>query len=204
MAEGTGSITLDVQLQAGLDSRVFWYDVLDRTGRSFLQNVLVFFGAGVTITAVSWSSVLGSAALAALVSFVLAVSTATAVTSGNFLIDLVDRAVRTGAGSLAGAIPLTGSITDINWSDSLTIAGTAVLLSVLTSLASLNLGATKGLPTWAPVSQSIAAPATSTSNTVIFNSAVTPQDTAAAAAEIAQRASSSAESAQRAKGFEQG
>ena len=166
MAEGSGSITLDVQLQAGLDSRVFWYDVLDRTGKSFLHNVLVYFGAGVTITAVSWTSVLGSAALAALVSFVLAVSTATAVTSGNFLIDLVDRAVRTGAGSLAGAIPLTGSITDINWPEPLTIAGTAVLLSVVTSLVSLNLGATKGLPTWAPVSTGVAVPVINPTGTV--------------------------------------
>ncbi|MDF3308704.1 holin [Rhodococcus sp. T2V] len=134
-----------------LDTKAFWLDALDRAGRSFLQNVLVFFGAGVTIVSVSWTSLLGAAALAAVVSLILAVSTATAVTSGNFLVDLADRAVRTGAGSLAAAFPVTGSILDIDWPASLTIAGTAVLLSVVTSLLAENRGSAKGLPSLAPV-----------------------------------------------------
>jgi hypothetical protein len=144
------TVEATVELRS-LDSRAFWLDALDRAGRSFLQNVLVFFGAGVTIVSVSWTTLLGAAALAALVSLILAVSTATAVTSGNFLVDLADRAVRTGAGSLAAAIPVTGSITDIDWPSSLTIAGTTVLLSVVTSLLTENRGSAKGLPTLAPI-----------------------------------------------------
>ncbi|QDQ93692.1 hypothetical protein FND50_25010 [Rhodococcus sp. WB9] len=154
MAEEQNFIPVVVEAtvdMGSLDSRTFWLDALDRAGRSFLQNILVFFGAGVTIVSVSWSTLLGAAALAALVSLVLAVSTATAVTSGNFLVDLADRAVRTGAGSLAAAIPVTGSITDIDWPSSLTIAGTTVLLSVVTSLLTENRGPAKGLPTLAPV-----------------------------------------------------
>ncbi|EKT83033.1 holin class IV [Rhodococcus phage Mbo4] len=154
MAEFPKSIPVTVEATVelrSLDSRAFWLDALDRAGRSFLQNVLVFFGAGVTITSVSWTTLLGAAALAALVSLILAVSTATAVTSGNFLVDLADRAVRTGAGSLAAAIPVTGSITAIDWPTSLTIAGTTVLLSVVTSLLTENWGPAKGLPTLAPV-----------------------------------------------------
>ncbi|WP_257890583.1 holin [Rhodococcus sp. USK10] len=154
MAESPNSVPVTVEATVelhSLDSRAFWLDALDRAGRSFLQNVLVFFGAGVTIVSVSWTSLLGAAALAALVSLILAVSTATAVTSGNFLVDLADRAVRTGAGSLAAAIPVTGSITNIDWPASLTIAGTAALLSVVTSLLTENRGAAKGLPSLAPV-----------------------------------------------------
>ena len=154
MAEATDTVTVQVEAvlgSASLDAKAFWFDALDRAARSFLQNVLVFFGAGVTIVSVSWTSLLGAAALAALVSLVLAVSTATAVSSGNFLVDLADRALRTGAGSLAAAIPVTGSITDIDWPTSLTIAGTAALLSVVTSLLTRNRGSAKGLPSLAPV-----------------------------------------------------
>lgn len=148
----SGSINVPVTVElASINTRSFWLDVLDRTSKTFIQNLLIFFGAGVTITSVSWAALLGSAGLAAFVSFVLAISTATAITSGNFVIDLADRALRTGAGSLVAAIPLTGSIADINWSESLTIALTAVAVSVLTSLLTINLGSAKGLPSVAPV-----------------------------------------------------
>lgn len=150
----TTNIPVSVELSAELgtiDTRAFWFDVLERSGKTFIQNLLIFFGAGVTIASVSWAALLGSAGLAAFVSFVLAISTATAITSGNFVIDLADRALRTGAGSLVAAIPLTGSIADINWSESLTIALTAVAVSVLTSLLTINLGSAKGLPSVAPV-----------------------------------------------------
>ncbi|ORI13625.1 hypothetical protein BJI47_22500 [Rhodococcus sp. 1168] len=73
------------------------------------------------------------------------------MTSGNFLIDLADRAARTFAGTLVAAIPATGGFGDVDWLNSATIAGTAALVSVLTSLATVNVGAAKGLPTTAPV-----------------------------------------------------
>lgn len=155
----SGSINVPVTVElASINTRSFWLDVLDRTSKTFIQNLLIFFGAGVTITSVSWAALLGSAGLAAFVSFVLAISTATAITSGNFVIDLADRALRTGAGSLVAAIPLTGSIADINWSESLTIALTAVVVSVLTSLLTINLGSAKGLPSVAPVAPPVLNP----------------------------------------------
>lgn len=138
-------------LDTSLSSRVFLLDVLDRTVKTFLQNIIVFLGAGVAITSVAWTSVLSSAGLAALVSFLLAVASATAITSGNPLIDILDRLARTGAGSLVAAIPVTGGFSDVKWSEAATIAAGAMLLSLVTSLASLNLGPAKNLPTLAPV-----------------------------------------------------
>ena len=134
-----------------ISQRGFWLDMLDRTVKTFIQNVLVFLGAGVVITDVSWATVLSSAGLAALVSFLLALASATALTSGNWLIDSADRAARTFAGTLVGAIPATGGLTDIDWKAALTIAGTAAIVSLLTSTLTVNVGATKGLPTLAPV-----------------------------------------------------
>ncbi|GGG03844.1 hypothetical protein GCM10007304_17470 [Rhodococcoides trifolii] len=138
-----------------LGSRVFLLDVLDRTIKTFIQNVLLFLGAGAVVTTVSWQAAFGSAGLAALVSFLIALASATAITSGNPLVDILDRAARTFFGSLVGAIPVTGGLLDVHWGDALTIAGTAVLVSVLTSLLSLNLGATKGIPTLAPVAPAV-------------------------------------------------
>lgn len=153
MAESTGTMTVGVALVGvhSIDTKAFWLDVLDRTSKTFIQTLLIFLGAGATIVSVSWTSALSSAALAALVSFLIALSTSTAITSGNFLIDLLDRVGRTFVGTLVGAIPATGTLADINWRDALTLAATAALVSVLTSLTSSNFGASKGLPSLAPV-----------------------------------------------------
>ncbi|MBW0294066.1 hypothetical protein ATN37_25735 [Rhodococcus sp. MH15] len=153
MAESNGTLTVGVELVGtrSIDTKAFWLDVLDRTGKTFVQTVLVFLAGGATIASVSWTTAMSSAALAALVSFLFALSTSTALTSGNFLIDLLDRVGRTFVSALVGAIPATGTLSDINWRYALTLAATAALVSVLTSLASSNFGSTKGLPSLAPL-----------------------------------------------------
>lgn len=153
MAESTGTLTVGVALVGAhsIDTKAFWLDLLDRTSKTFIQTVLIFLAGGATIASVSWTSALSSAALAALVSFLLALSTSTAMTSGNFLIDMADRAGRTFISALVGAIPATGTLSDINWRDALTLAATAALISVLTSLSARNFGSSKGLPSLAPV-----------------------------------------------------
>lgn len=61
--------------------------------------------------------------------------------NSQFLKDLIERAVKTAAQSLlayftAGAV----DVVTADWGEALTIAGTATLISVLTSLLSLKLG----------------------------------------------------------------
>ncbi|OZE98070.1 holin [Rhodococcoides fascians] len=146
--------TVTVHAEVGsisIDTRAFWLDLLDRGVKTFLQNVLVFLGAGATLVSVAWPAALSAAGLATLVSVLLAFVASTQLTSGNFLIDLGDRVARTFAGSLVAAIPATGGFADVAWKDALTIAATAAVISALTSLASFNIGATKGLPSTAPV-----------------------------------------------------
>ncbi|NKS97506.1 hypothetical protein GS498_09845 [Rhodococcus hoagii] len=153
MTTSDASITVGVEVVGAhsIDSRAFWLDLTDRTVRTFLQNVLVFLSVGTTILEVSWTTALSSAALAALVSFLLALSTATAISSGNFLIDLADRVGRTFVGALVGAIPATGTLADIDWQAALSIAATTAVVSAITSVLSMNLGTAKGLPSLAPV-----------------------------------------------------
>lgn len=134
-----------------LGSKAFFLDLADRVVKTFAQNLLLFFVGSATLLSVSWPQVLGSAALAALVTVLIAVTTASAITSGNPLVDILDRAGRTFAGTLVGAIPAVGGLLDVDWNSALILAATAALVSVLTSVGTLNLGATKGLPTTAPV-----------------------------------------------------
>lgn len=159
MAESNSNITVGVELNGTItvDTKAYWLDLLDRTGKTFVQTLLIFLGAGATIASVSWATALSSAALAAFVSFLIALSTSTALTSGNFAIDLADRVGRTFVSALVGAIPATGTLADVNWNDALTLAATAALVSVLTSLASSNFGPTKGLPSLAPVQPELVA-----------------------------------------------
>ncbi|MDI9901297.1 holin [Rhodococcus sp. IEGM 1409] len=153
MAESKAIITVGAEIVGvrTINSKAFWLDLLDRTGKTFIQTLLIFLAGGATIASVSWTTAMSSAALAALVSFLIALSTSTALTSGNFVIDLADRVGRTFVSALVGAIPATGTLSDINWRDALTLAATAALVSALTSIASSNFGSTKGLPSLAPV-----------------------------------------------------
>lgn len=159
MTDSNNTVTVATELIGtySIDTRAFWLDLLDRTGKTFVQTLLVFLAGGATIASVSWATALSSAALAALVSFLVALSTSTALSSGNFLVDLADRVGRTFVSALVGAIPATGTLSDIHWRDALTLAATAALVSVLTSLASRNLGPSKGLPSLAPVSSELIA-----------------------------------------------
>lgn len=153
MAVPHGTITVGVDLVGArtIDTKAFWLDLLDRTGKTFIQTLLIFLSAGTAFSSISWSSALSSAALAALVSFLIGLSTSTAITSGNFVIDLADRVGRTFVGALVGAIPATGTLADIDWRAALSLAATAALASVLTSVVSSRFGSFKGLPSLAPV-----------------------------------------------------
>lgn len=153
MGKHESTMTVGVELVGAhtVDSRAFWLDLVDRTLRTFLQTVLLFLVGGATVVDISWTSALSSAALAALVSLLLALATSTAITSGNLWIDLADRAARTFAATLVGAIPATGTLSDVHWQEVVSLALTAALISVLTSLTTVNVGATKGLPSAAPV-----------------------------------------------------
>lgn len=133
-------------------TKAFWLDLADRASKTFAQNFVVFLGAGVAVTAVPWTDAFESAAIATLATVLLALINTTAISSGVWILDAADRAARTFLGSFAGAIPLTGGFNSVNWGEAAAIASTVALASVLTSVLTSNLGASKGLPTTAPVS----------------------------------------------------
>lgn len=61
-------------------------------------------------------------------------------TSKKFWIDAVERAIKTFAQALLATLTVGVSISDITWLDSLGVAATATVISVLTSIASGGVG----------------------------------------------------------------
>lgn len=146
----------------GVDTKAFWLDLLDRAVKTFLQNIALFLAAGtsaVSIASVAWGDAVLGAAFATLITVILAFAFSNELTSGNWVIDTLDRAGRTFAATVAGAIPAVmpaGGFAAIDWADVLGLAASAAVLSLITSVLTTRLGDVKTLPTTAPVQRQFA------------------------------------------------
>ena len=127
-------------------------DLAERAAKTFAQTLLVFLGAGATVSVldVPWLAALQGAAIATL-STVLLGLVQTAWTSTNPYVEALARAARTFLASLAGALPVVDAshawtFADVPWGQAAGIAGTLALVSLLTSLASLRIGPDKASP----------------------------------------------------------
>ena len=127
-------------------------DLAERAVKTFAQTLLVFLGAGATVSVldVPWLAALQGAAIATL-STVLLGLVQTAWTSTNPYVEALARAARTFLASLAGALPVVDAshawtFADVPWGQAAGIAGTLALVSLLTSLASLRIGPDKASP----------------------------------------------------------
>ncbi|QGJ95825.1 hypothetical protein J1770_gp39 [Gordonia phage EMoore] len=127
-------------------------DLVDKAIKTFAQTLLVYLGAGaaVSVLDVPWTVAL-QGALIATIGTVLLVLVQTSWTPANPYVDALARAARTFLASLAGAIPVvdpshTVTLADVPWGQAAGIAGTLALVSLLTSLASMNLGVSKHTP----------------------------------------------------------
>lgn len=58
----------------------------------------------------------------------------------KFILDMLERALKTFAQVLVGFIGAGAAFGDIDWGHALSVAGVAVLASILTSIASYNIG----------------------------------------------------------------
>lgn len=127
-------------------------DLAERAVKTFAQTLLVFLGAGATVSVldVPWLAALQGAAIATLATVLLGL-VQTAWTSTNPYVEALARAARTFLASLAGALPVVDAshawtFADVPWGQAAGIAGTLALVSLLTSLASLRIGPDKASP----------------------------------------------------------
>ena len=132
------------------DFRLVLADVAEKAAKTAAQTLLLFLAAGVSVTQVPWSAALQGTAIAVIGTVVLALAQ-TAWSSGNPYVETLARAARTFLASLAGALPVVDAshawtFADVAWGQAAGIAGTAALVSLLTSLASLRIGPDKASP----------------------------------------------------------
>ncbi|MEC4615782.1 holin [Tsukamurella tyrosinosolvens] len=125
-------------------------DVAEKAVKTFAQTLLLFLVAGTSVLNVPWSTAVQGAAIATIGTVVLALAQ-TAWASANPYVETLARAARTFLATLGGAIPVVdGShafvFTDVNWAQAAGIAGTAALISLLTSVVSLPIGPNRASP----------------------------------------------------------
>ncbi|CAM3811139.1 holin [Tsukamurella ocularis] len=125
-------------------------DVAEKAVKTFAQTLLLFLVAGTSVLNVPWSTAVQGAAIATIGTVVLALAQ-TAWASANPYVETLARAARTFLVTLGGAIPVVdGShafvFTDVNWAQAAGIAGTAALISLLTSVVSLPIGPNRASP----------------------------------------------------------
>lgn len=128
----------------------FVVDVAEKSGKTFAQTLLLFLVAGVSITAVPWTTALQGAAIATLSTAGLAI-VQSAWASPNQYVESFARAGRTFVATGIGALPVVSAdhavvFADVDWAQLSGVAGTAAAISLLTSVASWKLGADKASP----------------------------------------------------------
>lgn len=139
---------MSIPTQAPLTA--FIEDVTERAVKTFVQNLALFLVAGVSVLSVAWGTALQSAALATLATVLLALVDARLVAANPYVEALI-RAGRTFIATVVGSIPVVVSadqavtFADVNWTQVAGLAGTAALISLATSIASLPIGP-KGTP----------------------------------------------------------
>lgn len=125
----------------------FIEDVAERAAKTFVQNLALFLVAGVSVLSVAWGTALQSAALATLSTVLLALVDDRLVAANPYVEALI-RAGRTFIATVVGSIPVVVSadqavtFADVNWPQVAGLAGTAALISLATSIASLPIGPT--------------------------------------------------------------
>ncbi|QDH93529.1 holin [Gordonia phage Verity] len=142
VTDGSGPVTVGGEVA----------DLLERAIKTFMQTVLIYLGAGATVSVldVPWLTAVQGALIATLGTVVLGL-VQSAWQSSNPYIEALSRAARTFLASFAGAIPVVDGTTavtfsSIPWGQAAGIAGTLAAVSLLTSLGSMNLGIAKGTP----------------------------------------------------------
>lgn len=122
-----------------LESRVFWINLADRAAKTFVQNFIVALGGGFIWPQISLPQIASVAGLAALITVLLVFVGMSLPTTQNPLIDIVERATKTFAGSLVASLSIYTGLAGISWHTALALAASTALTSVLTTVGSVQL-----------------------------------------------------------------
>lgn len=113
--------------------------VLDRTVRTIVQVVIAYLVAAPTLGGVDWRTAGAAAALAAVVSLLQGLVDLPPL-SGGWLQNALGRALRTFAQTALGFTAAAVLVTQVPWDTVLAASALAAVTSILTSLATTQLG----------------------------------------------------------------
>lgn len=122
-----------------LGNKNWWKAAGIRAVKTFAQSAISLIPVA-TLAEIKWYTVIGTAALAAVVSLLMSLAGLPEVKleSRTWFNAMIVRVLKTMAETAAAMLPVAVSITEVNWLAVLSTAATAGVLSFLTSL--------KGLP----------------------------------------------------------
>lgn len=121
-------------------SKAFWEQVLDRSIKTALQSLVVFFGGGVGILDIDWKQA-GTAILTTVaITVFMSLSSAKLYEVESFYVDVVQRAARTFVATAVGVIVGLETLESIDWTNVANLAAGATVLSILSSFVSRPIG----------------------------------------------------------------
>lgn len=129
-------------IDATITSKAFWLQVLDRSFKTALQSVAVFFGVGVGVTAIDWKQAAVSVGVTVAITVVLSLTSAKLYEVESFSVDLMQRAARTFLATFVGAAIAIDDLRNIDWGNAASLAASATILSIITNMTVRNVGVT--------------------------------------------------------------
>ena len=121
-------------------SKAFWEQVLDRSIKTALQSLAVFFGGGTGILGIDWTQALTATGVTVLITVVMSLSSAKLYEVESFYVDVVQRGARTFIATAVGVVVGLESLDGIDWANVMNLAAGATVLSLISSLLSRRVG----------------------------------------------------------------
>lgn len=127
-------------IEANLTSKAFYEQVIDRSVKTALQSLAVFLGGGTGLIGIDWKQALIAVGTTVAITIAMSLSASKPWETESFAVDLLQRAARTFIAHAVGALVALESFENIDWANIWSLAGSATLLSLITSYLSRNVG----------------------------------------------------------------
>lgn len=128
-----------VPIDSTIMNRAFWEQAADRSLKTAVQTALVFFTA-VPLADIEWEKAAVAVGVTVFLTFLGSIVASQAAVFESFFIDLVQRGGRTFIATFLGGLATLETFDVDEWKKAAALAGSATLLSVVTSLMSKNIG----------------------------------------------------------------
>lgn len=127
-------------IDATITSKAFVEQTVDRSVKTALQALTVFLGGGTGLLGIDWKQALTAVGTTVVITVIMSLTSARLYEVESFSVDLLQRAARTFVATAVGAVVALESFDSIDWQEIWSLAGSATLLSLITSYLSRSVG----------------------------------------------------------------